>query len=134
MKKHFLLAMFACLLVASCTKDDTELPVALSEKPFFSKFWNKKGFFKYLLMSPDFIKAVKTEWAKLRRNIPVIRKNVGKVAQSISLSQRTNYFRWPGQVGQPLNITFDTWDEEVRHIGWFFDERVTYMDSYINSL
>ena len=99
-----------------------------------AKLWNKKGFFKYLLMSPDFIKAVKTEWAKLRRNIPVIRKNVGKVAQSISLSQRTNYFRWPGQVGQPLNITFDTWDEEVRHIGWFFDERVTYMDSYINSL
>ena len=96
--------------------------------------WKESGYYKYLFNSISFTKEVKKEWNLLRENIPTIKENISKISKSISLSQRSNFYRWPGSGGQTLNVTFDTWEEEVKYINKFFDDRVEWMDSYINSL
>lgn len=96
--------------------------------------WKGSGFYQYLFKSEVFIKEVKAEWKKLKTNISIIKENINSTAKSISLSQRSNFYRWPGSGGPTLNVLFDTWEDEVKYINKFFDDRVEWMDKYINSL
>ena len=96
--------------------------------------WKRKFYFKYLFKSKSFVEAVKEEWYRTKDKLSGVKEAVKEVANSIALTQKANFERWPGSGGQELNVQFDTWEEEVEYINDFFDKRIKWMDSYINSL
>jgi hypothetical protein len=45
--------------------------------------------------------------------------------------QKWNIFGWHVSVGL---VRFDTWEEEVKYVGDFFDHRVQWLDAYLATL
>ena len=80
--------------------------------------------------------AVRKEWAALKPQIPAFKEKMTALAEGISEGQVMNFqkwniFGWHVSVGL---VRFDTWEEEVKYVGDFFDHRVQWLDAYLATL
>ena len=94
-----------------------------------SKYWDRQFFFQYLMKSPAFVETLKSEWAKFKQNIPQVKDEIEQVRQTVSKAQEDNYKKWPVKKSA-LNISFDTWEQEVEYILKFFDDRIRWLDEH----
>lgn len=94
-------------------------------------YWEKKYYFKYLFKSPSFKNEVKAEWNNFKSHVEEVKSEVNSVRQSIAKAQVANFNRWPSP-GYPLNIQFNTWEEEADYLENFLDERITILDNRIS--
>lgn len=95
-----------------------------------------KYYFPYLVKSPAFISEVKTEWTALKPKIPTIVDTIDNVAFTLESAQRDNFEKWPilnEYTGVGL-IALGSWGAEVDYLKNYFNNRIVYFDSYINSL
>jgi hypothetical protein len=60
-----------------------------------------------------------------------VKSEVNSVRQKIAKAQADNFKKWPNP-GWPLNIQFDTWEEEADYLENFLDERIAFLDSHIS--
>jgi hypothetical protein len=93
-------------------------------------YWENMYFFKYLLKSPTFKKAVKEEWAKFKDNVQEVKNEVETVRQMIVKAQAANFERWPSP-GRPLNVKYNTWEEEAKALNQFLQVRMEWMENRI---
>lgn len=97
--------------------------------------WNKHYYY-YLLQSPLFRKAVKSEWQLLKPKIRSVRSTIEEEMIRIQYAQKANFERWPIldiYLGPQLTA-FGTWEEEVDYMFQFFDERVIWFDKYVSNM
>ena len=95
--------------------------------------WDRLFYFTYLMKSPGFIEAVKTEWAKFKEKKQQILDEISLVREQISTAQADNFNMWPDN-RQWLSFSFDTWEEEVENVLQFFDERLEWLDGHYASM
>ena len=95
-------------------------------------YWENMHYFKYLMKSPTFKEAVKTEWAKFYSKVQQVKDEVESVRQVIAKAQVANHKKWPS-TGRPMNYKVKSWEEEVERVNTFFDTRVTWMNKRINN-
>ena len=83
-------------------------------------------------MSPLFKSEVKTEWENFKTHVEELKSEVNFVRQKIAKAQADNFKKWPNP-GWPLNIKFDTWDEEADYLEDFLDKRIAFLDQRISA-
>ena len=94
-------------------------------------YWEAQYYFKYLFRSPSFKSEVKTEWETFKTHVEEIKSEVNSVRLKIAKAQSDNFKKWPNP-GWPLNIKFDTWEEEADYLKDFLDERIAFLDNRIS--
>lgn len=102
----------------------------------FNRRVNNKRYFSQLLSDPYFKSVVKAEWEEIEVRIPQAVQNVQNVRNNISNAANHNFTKWPtlGTYPGVSLYTFDTWDEEADFIFTYFQQRLEWFDSYIDSL
>ena len=95
-------------------------------------YWENMYYFKYLFKSPSFKNEVKAEWNNFKNHLEEIKSEVNSVRQMIAKAQVANFNKWPSP-GYPLNIRFDTWEEEADYLENFLDERIAFLDQRISA-
>ncbi len=97
--------------------------------------WRKK-YYVYLLQDPLFVNEVLHVWETIKPRISDIKEKVSQEKELIKYSQEANFKKWPnfGKYIGPQLVAFDSWEEEVEYVSWFFAERATWMDNYITDL
>lgn len=105
--------------------NDPPLPIVTN------RYWENQYYFKYLFLSPSFKSEVKSEWEKFITHVEDVKSEVNSVRQKIAKAQADNFKKWPNP-GWPLNIQFDTWEEEADYLENFLDERIAFLDSHIS--
>jgi hypothetical protein len=98
--------------------------------------WSRWKYFGRLFEDPYFVDAVRKEWAALKSQIPAFKEKMTALTEGISEGQVMNFqkwniFGWHVSVGL---VRFDTWEEEVKYVGDFFDHRVQWLDAYLATL
>lgn len=96
-----------------------------------SNYWSTKGYFKYLVLSPIFKAEVKKEWQLFMNNITQVTEEINAVSALISQAQEYNFNKWPNTI--PLNVRFDSWQEEVEYTNGFYEDRIEWLNNYIQS-
>lgn len=94
--------------------------------------WSGNDYFYYLFHSPRFRDVVVEEWEKMKVQLPTVRSNIQKVANSIVKAQKENYDLWPDAGKAMCNVTFNTWEEEVEYTNDFFEKRTLWLDDFIS--
>ena len=94
--------------------------------------WGDSPYFRNLVLSPTFKEKVKGEWSSFLPNINQVVQLISADSKSISKSQFYNFKIWPGS-GIPLNVSFDSWEQEVDYINLFFEARKEWLNTLINS-
>ena len=95
--------------------------------------WDRAFYFTYLMKSPEFIEAVKAEWAKFKDKKQQILDEISLVRERISIAQADNFNMWSDN-RRLLTVSYDTWEQEVNHILQFFDERLEWLDGHYASM
>ena len=119
---------------------DSEWSLGLRPKAWGKTTWSlvedtsldRAFYFKYLMKSPAFKKAVKQEWAKFKTNAHQVKDEIETVRQLISTAQAANFKMWPPKTVN-LNYSFDTWEKEVEYILQFFDDRLEWLEGHYDS-
>ncbi len=86
-----------------------------------------------MMKDPYFVGIVKDEWAKLKVQLPQIKKEMREEAAFISKAQVYNFERWPildRYISVGL-IHLDSWEAEVDYVFDWFDKRCAWFDSWI---
>lgn len=96
--------------------------------------WNYKAYFTYLKKSPLFKEKVKEVWNTIKNKKSVITNEIDAVTTALSLTQQYNFNKWPqsGRVHE-MNVSFDTWEEDVNYVNNFFSDRFDWFGSYVES-
>lgn len=97
--------------------------------------WNHRPYFEDLLKDEGFRNEVKRVWRSVRYKIPDVITRINKEEERVRYAQKSNFERWPGfnkYLGVGLTA-FDTWEEEVDYVYQFFENRLTWFDSYIEN-
>lgn len=97
--------------------------------------WSRWKYFGRLFQDPYFKQEVRRVWEEFEPRIPLLKEKLELVADSISEAQAMNFAQWP-VIGTYLGasiICLDSWEAEVEYNADFFDERVKWMDEFLNS-
>lgn len=95
--------------------------------------WRNKYYFPYLFKSPLFVNEVKKEWENTRKNLPDVKKRISDICEEIKWTQNANFKKWP-KMPRKTNVFFESWEDEVEYVNAFYDKRVDYLDSFLNSI
>lgn len=95
-------------------------------------YWENQYYFKYLFKSPLFKSEVKAEWELFKTHVEDVKSEVYALRQKIAKAQANNFKKWPNP-GWPLNIKFNTWEEEADNLENFVDERIKFLDQRISN-
>lgn len=98
-----------------------------------NKIWEKKYYFPYLIKSSIFRNEVVAEWERLKTNLGSIIQEISSTESILSGAAYNNYSLWNPSIVQPLNVSFDKWEDEVDYINNFFNERATWLDNYVSN-
>lgn len=104
-------------------------PYPIETNPYWENFY----FFKYLMKSPAFRDAVRTEWDHFCTKVQQVRDEVESVRQLIAKAQVANHKKWPS-TGRPMNYKVLSWEEEVERVNTFFEDRIVWMDNRIRNV
>lgn len=98
-------------------------------------YWKNGKYFSCLFNNKTFIKVLQSEWNKFKGNTSEIKDNINKTIELIRYSQEDDFKIWSNTRNQyKLNLSFEQWEENIKYINAFFDDRVIWMDSYIMNL
>ena len=106
-------------------------------KPIVQGSLRRNGtYIRNMLADPYFVDLVKSEWAKLKPQIPTIKAQLRKDADYLKQAQATTFRRWPildKYVSVGL-IHLDSWEAEVDYVFNFFDEHSAWFDGWLQTL
>lgn len=100
------------------------------------KIWSRWKYFGRMFADPFFIRAVCEEWEDLKPRIPALKKKLAEVAENLSYAQKANFEKWQildSYEGAGI-ICLGSWEAEVQYCADFFDERVIWMDEFLESI
>lgn len=104
------------------------------QKPVIEGNIKRSQLYIYQMMhDPYFLGIVKSEWAKLKTNLPKVKSDMRAYAASLERAQKDNFKRWPildKYVSVGL-IHLGSWEAEVDYIFDFFDKRCEWFDSWL---
>jgi hypothetical protein len=89
-----------------------------------------------LLQDPNFVAKVNTRFDYFRDNEQFILNKIDAYAEKLQWAQQENDNRWQtfGQYVWPNPVYFDTHQEEVNHMKQWYQTRMNWLDTAINSL
>jgi len=89
-----------------------------------------------LLDDPVFVSQVRTKFDYYRQNEQFILDKIDAYTEKLQWAQQENYSKWPtlGEYVWPNPVIFDTHQEEVDHLKQWYQDRMDWLDSAINSL
>lgn len=102
----------------------------------YQAIWSKWKYFGRLFEDPYFVNAVRKEWEGLKPKLPAFQEKMACVVEGISTDQGRNFDKW-GTLGWHVSVglvRFDTWEEEVRYVKEFFNDRVGWLEGYLSEL
>lgn len=89
-----------------------------------------------LFDDPAFVTQVKAKFDYYRDNEQLILDKIDAYAENLQWAQEENYTQWPtlGEYVWPNPVYYDTYEEEVDHLKQWYQNRMNWLDSAINSL
>ena len=110
------------------------LPPALPDNE--AVIWRTRQYYPYLFKDPAFISTLKSEWNMMKEKLDAVRERISELEVEISTAQKDNFEKWPTLdtcYGAAL-IALGSWEAEVDYANSFFENRIIWMENYIQSL
>lgn len=96
-------------------------------------YWRNKLYFGRLISDPYFAELLCAEWARLKPQLPELRRRIAETAESLTYAQARNFRNWP-VLGSYLAVglvAFDTWREEVDYADEVLMRRAEWLDGVV---
>ena len=104
--------------------------------PVDVEIWSNRLYFSELFKRPGFINSLKSNWKEVAGKLSDIPQRLDEIASTISLSQKDNFDKWQtmGKFVRVEVVVHDTWEEELEYLKTFYNQRLSYLNTYINNL
>lgn len=104
--------------------------------PVDVEIWSNRLYFSELFKKPGFINSLKSNWKEVAGKLSDIPQRLDEIASTISLSQKDNFDKWQtmGKFVRVEVVVHDTWEEELEYLKTFYNQRLSYLNTYINNL
>ena len=111
--------------------------VDYADSRYAEGWWVKyHPWYERLFQDPAFVEKVKTRFTYFRSNQDFILNKIDTYAEQLKWAQQENNDKWQtiGQYVWPNPVVFDTYQEEVDHMKEWYVNRMSWLDSALDSL